>query len=94
MDEEEGEGGEGGANESTEAAGGQRDVIEIDGMGGEQEGQAVAKDDRITTPYITKFERARVLGTRALQISMNAPVMVELEGETDPLQVRGRGRGP
>ena len=87
MDEEEGEGGEGGANESTEAAGGQRDVIEIDGMGGEQEGQAVAKDDRITTPYITKFERARVLGTRALQISMNAPVMVELEGETDPLQI-------
>ena len=54
----------------------------------------MAKADRITTPYITKFERARVLGTRALQISMNAPVMVELEGETDPLQVRGRGRGP
>ena len=47
----------------------------------------VAKADRITTPYITKFERARVLGTRALQISMNAPVMVELEGETDPLQI-------
>ena len=23
---------------------------------------------RITTPYITKYERARVLGTRALQI--------------------------
>ena len=86
MDEEEGEGGEGGADVSTGAAGGQ-DIIEIDGMGGEQEGQAVAKEDRITTPYITKFERARVLGTRALQISMNAPVMVELEGETDPLQV-------
>ena len=48
---------------------------------------AVPKNDRITTPYITKFERARVLGTRALQISMNAPVMVELEGETDPLQI-------
>ncbi|KAJ6417717.1 hypothetical protein OIU84_001154 [Salix udensis] len=27
------------------------------------------------------------LGTRALQISMNAPVMVELEGETDPLEI-------
>ena len=47
----------------------------------------MAKADRITTPYITKFERARVLGTRALQISMSAPVMVELEGETDPLQI-------
>merc|ERR1712221_24826 len=37
---------------------------------------------RITTPYLTKYERARVLGTRALQIAMCAPVMVELEGET------------
>ena len=36
---------------------------------------------------MTKYERARILGTRALQISMNAPVMVELEGETDPLQI-------
>ena len=34
-----------------------------------------------------QYERARVLGTRALQIAMCAPVMVELEGETDPLQI-------
>ncbi|KAG2890898.1 hypothetical protein PC129_g13648 [Phytophthora cactorum] len=34
-----------------------------------------------------KYERARVLGTRALQISMNAPVMVDIEGETDPLKI-------
>ena len=61
------------------------DVAALSGAG---EGVAVPKNDRITTPYITKFERARVLGTRALQISMNAPVMVELEGETDPLQAR------
>ncbi|XP_063721616.1 DNA-directed RNA polymerases I, II, and III subunit RPABC2-like [Symsagittifera roscoffensis] len=50
-------------------------------------GQAVPKDKRITTPFMTKYERARILGTRALQISMCAPVMVELEGETDPLQI-------
>lgn len=42
---------------------------------------------RITTQFLTKYERARVLGTRALQISMNAPVMVDLEGETDPLKI-------
>ena len=42
---------------------------------------------RTTTPYLTKYERARILGTRALQISMNSPVMVELDGETDPLQI-------
>jgi DNA-directed RNA polymerase I, II, and III subunit RPABC2 len=34
-----------------------------------------------------RYERARILGTRALQISMNAPVMVYLEGETDPLKI-------
>uniref|UniRef100_A0A2R8NA59 RNA polymerase II, I and III subunit F n=1 Tax=Callithrix jacchus TaxID=9483 RepID=A0A2R8NA59_CALJA len=46
-----------------------------------------ANQKRITTPYMTKYERARVLGTRALQIAMCAPVMVELEGETDPLLI-------
>lgn len=46
-----------------------------------------AKDTRITTRYMTKYERARILGTRALQISMNAPVMVDVQGETDPLNI-------
>ncbi len=93
------------------------------------EGAAAGDRPRITTRYMTKYERARVLGTRALQIrcaprgawrdaggsngallgrcgaareltataggllmplcSMNAPVMVALDGETDPLEVRG-----
>lgn len=48
---------------------------------------AIPKEDRTTTPYLTKYERARVLGTRALQISLNAPVLVDIEGETDPLQI-------
>lgn len=43
--------------------------------------------DRSTTPYLTKYERARVLGARATQISLNAPVLVDLEGETDPLEI-------
>lgn len=40
-----------------------------------------------TTPYMTRYERARILGTRALQISLNAPVMVELDGESDALAI-------
>ena len=28
----------------------------------------IPEDKRSTTPYMTKYERARVLGTRALQI--------------------------
>jgi len=47
----------------------------------------VAKKDRITPPYLTRYERARVLGTRALQISMDAPVLVPLQGEMDPLEI-------
>lgn len=38
-----------------------------------------------TTPYLTKYERARILGTRALQISMGAPVKIEVNGVTDPI---------
>ena len=47
----------------------------------------IDKSKRITTKFMTKYERARVLGTRALQISMNAPVMVDIAGETDPLKI-------
>jgi len=36
---------------------------------------------------MTKYERARILGARALQLSMNAPVLVDLEGETDALNI-------
>lgn len=54
-------------------------------VAGEEGEEGAAK--RITTKYMTKYERARVLGTRALQISMNAPVMVDIGDETDPLKI-------
>jgi DNA-directed RNA polymerase I, II, and III subunit RPABC2 len=57
------------------------------GGGSRLNAKAVRKEDRVTTRYMTKYERARVLGTRALQISMNAPVMVDIAGETDPLKI-------
>ena len=94
----------------------------------------IPNEKRMTTPFMTKYEKARILGTRALQIryetrsfrsprgrgrgvvprirkkkrkekegrrssrlrkntdlstlrSMNAPVLIDLEGETDPLQI-------
>lgn len=34
------------------------------GMAGERQPNKI----RVTTPYLTKYERARILGTRALQI--------------------------
>ncbi|KAL7719941.1 DNA-directed RNA polymerase I [Entamoeba marina] len=44
-------------------------------------------EDRTTTKFMTKYEKARVLGTRAAQISNNAPTFVELNGMTDPLEI-------
>ena len=77
--------------EDPEAAGeGDGENIEVlpadeGGVGQGDLGPDGRKAEKTTTPYMTKYERARVLGTRALQIAMCAPVMVELEGETDPL---------
>ena len=34
----------------------------------QQREKKVPNDQRTTTPYMTKYERARILGTRALQI--------------------------
>ena len=39
------------------------------------------------TSYMTKYERARILGTRALQISMNAPVMIDIKELTGSLEI-------
>jgi len=43
--------------------------------------------DRITSKFMTKYERARVLGTRALQISKSAPLMVDPGDESDPYRL-------
>jgi DNA-directed RNA polymerase I, II, and III subunit RPABC2 len=66
---------------------GEREDAMMDEAGDVVVATGTAPSERITTRYLTKYERARVLGTRALQISMNAPVMVDLDGETDPLRI-------
>lgn len=38
----------------------------------------IPDDKRSTTPYMTKYERARVLGTRALQIRYVFPLSLSL----------------
>ena len=43
---------------------------------------------RITKPFMTKYEKAKILGTRAMQISRNAPIFVELgPNDTDALSI-------
>ena len=55
-----------------------RTVVEVNGENSQQQAKKnavlglkekkIEDDKRTTTPYMTKYERARVLGTRALQI--------------------------
>jgi DNA-directed RNA polymerase I, II, and III subunit RPABC2 len=81
------EGGEGGNDDDVlDVTGEREDAMMVQG-GDLVVSTGTAASERITTRYLTKYERARVLGTRALQISMNAPVMVDLDGETDPLRI-------
>ena len=36
----------------------------------------------------TRFERARIIGARALQISLGAPILVDVTDETiDPIEI-------
>ena len=42
----------------------------------------------IGPPKLTRFERARIVGARALQISMGAPILVEVsEGFSGPIDI-------
>jgi DNA-directed RNA polymerase I, II, and III subunit RPABC2 len=42
---------------------------------------------QIHPEFLTKYERARVLGTRALQLSLNAISTVDTTNMTDPLKI-------
>jgi DNA-directed RNA polymerase I, II, and III subunit RPABC2 len=92
-----------GADHDQEMANGEEQLPQQPAASGLQ-GERQPNKVRVTTPYLTKYERARILGTRALQIryvpqpiddslsptlsdSMNAPVLVPLDGETDALQI-------
>ena len=84
---------------ATNGAGGT--VVEINGEGrdGQQQQQQQGKKnavlglkakkipehERSTTPYMTKYERARVLGTRALQIRFIMPLPPSLAQRSEQL---------
>jgi len=58
-----------------------------------EDSKKIPTKDRSTTPFMTKYEKARILGTRALQISMNAPILVDRGDETDPLEIARKELG-
>ena len=55
--------------------------------GPQEGGKAITGEARTTTPFLTKYEKARIIGARALQISKNAPILVNPDKETDPILI-------
>jgi len=53
----------------------------------EKDENAVPKDERKTIPRLTKFERARVIGLRAVQLSKNAPTNIDVGDLIDPMKI-------
>lgn len=71
------------------------EVVDAGDMSGA--GALRAADDRITTKYMTKYERARILGTRALQIRwvLNACVITStVLNNTSCVSRRSEGDSP
>ena len=47
----------------------------------------VPDTERITTPYLTTYEKARVLALRAEQLSKGAPPMIKLYRNSNPIDI-------
>ncbi|ABK76940.1 DNA-directed RNA polymerase, subunit K/omega [Cenarchaeum symbiosum A] len=58
----------------------ERDVIEIDTV---HEPQELTSDKKILIgpPVLTRFEKARIMGARALQLSLGAPPFIEIPAD-------------
>jgi len=48
----------------------------------------LTEGSRIGPPKLTRFERARIVGARALQVSLGAPILAALpEDMSDPIDI-------
>ncbi|CAD8071212.1 unnamed protein product [Paramecium primaurelia] len=65
----------------------QNEIIRTGAMIQQSKGRKINKNERITPPFITKYELARVIGTRALQISKNSPIYVDPKDSIDPINI-------
>ena len=52
--------------------------------------EIVSDDVVIGKPRLTRYEKARVVGARALQLSMGAPLLINLKEELTPITIAER----
>ena len=75
-------------NESEEGEESKEDIDVMNPGEGRENIGKIPDNKRTTTEFLTKYEKARVIGARALQISKNAPILVNRqEGEDDPILI-------
>lgn len=76
-------------DKEKEDVGEEETIIELDKDEDEVEkkrSEKVDKDKRITLPYLTKYEKAKVVGSRALQLSQGAKALVNFT-KFDPIEI-------
>ena len=67
-----------------------RNIDEDEKTEEKKKGKIYKKGEGQTTPFLTKYEKARIIGARALQISKNSPILIStdiLGNETDPIAI-------
>ena len=72
------------SGDSTQTTGGTEIIVKNPKTGPKR----IPDEERTTPAFMTKYEKARIIGTRALQISKNAPVLVDLgKDDIDPILI-------
>lgn len=90
MDEEEDESNKNSnEDESDEEEDSEVDAKDADILNDDDPENDEPNEIRITTPFLTKYEKARVIGVRAVQISKNAPIYYNLGDNLnmDPISI-------
>ena len=58
-------------------------VVALDTIEDEDQKEIVSKQVKVGPDRLTRFERARIVGARALQLSMGAPILLLMEEVED-----------
>ena len=79
------------SNSNTDSSGDEEERtsgVDVFTKEGKKGAKKIPDEERTTPAFMTKYEKARIIGTRALQISKNAPVCVSLgKDDIDPIMI-------
>ena len=62
-------------------------IVELDIPEPQIEYKKVDKSKRVSLPILSKYEKTKLIGTRAIQISQNAQIYVDYKGLIDPIKI-------